>query len=108
MTSPQISVRDLDERLKSGDAIRLIDCRETWENEHACLANSILIPMNDTPAHLDKLRAMEGQLIVYCHHGVRSLHVVQWLRSQGLTDVLSLAGGIDAWSLEVDPDLPRY
>lgn len=108
MTLPQISVKDLDEGRKRGEPIRLIDCREPWENEHVCLEDSTLIPMNDTPAHLDELRAMEGQLVVYCHHGVRSMQVVQWLRTQGLEDVLSLAGGIDAWSLEVDPDLPRY
>jgi rhodanese-related sulfurtransferase len=108
MASPQISAKDLDERRRRGEAIRLIDCREPWENEHVCLEDSTLIPMNDTPGRIDELRAMEGQLVVYCHHGVRSLHVVQWLRSQGLAGVLSLAGGIDAWSLEVDPDLPRY
>lgn len=108
MTSPQISVKDLEARRQRGEAICLIDCREPWENEHVCLEGSTLIPMNDTPARLDDLRAMEGQLVVYCHHGIRSLHVVQWLRSQGLTEVVSLSGGIDAWSLEVDPDLPRY
>lgn len=108
MTSLQISVQELDERLKRGDAIRLIDCREPWENEHVCLEHSTLIPMNDTPAHLDGIRTMEGQLVVYCHHGVRSMHVVQWLRVQGVENVVSLAGGIDAWSLEVEPDLPRY
>ena len=108
VTPPQISVQELDERRKRGEAIRLIDCREPWENELVRLDESILIPMNDTPGRIDELRAMEGQLVVYCHHGVRSLHVVQWLRAQGLDDVLSLAGGIDAWSLEVDPGLPRY
>jgi rhodanese-related sulfurtransferase len=108
MTPPQITVQELDERRNRGEAIRLIDCREPWENELVCLEDSTLIPMNDTPGRIEELRAMEGQLVVYCHHGVRSLHVVQWLRSQGLTEVLSLTGGIDAWSLEVDPDLPRY
>ena len=108
MTLLQISVQELDERRKRGEPIRLIDCREPWEHELVCLEDSTLIPMNDTPGHLEALRGMEGQLVVYCHHGVRSLHVVQWLRAQGLEDVVSLAGGIDAWSLCVDPDLPRY
>ena len=108
MTSPEISAHELNERLRRGEAIRLIDCREPWENELVRLEQSTLIPMNDTPGRIDELRGIEGQMVVYCHHGVRSMHVVQWLRSQGLTDIVSLAGGIDAWSLEVDPDLPRY
>ena len=108
MTSPEISAKELDERRQRCEAIRLIDCREPWENEFVRLEQSTLIPMNDTPSRVEELRGMEGQLVVYCHHGVRSMYVVQWLRSQGLTDVVSLAGGIDAWSLEVDPDLPRY
>jgi rhodanese-related sulfurtransferase len=108
MTSPEISPKKLDERRQRGEAIRLIDCREPWENELVRLEQSTLIPMNDTPSRVEELRAMNGQLVVYCHHGVRSMYVVQWLRSQGFTDVASLAGGIDAWSVEVDPDLPRY
>jgi rhodanese-related sulfurtransferase len=108
MTSPEISAHELDDRRKRGDTIRLIDCREPWENEYVRLEDAILIPMNDTPGRIEELRAMEGQLVVYCHHGVRSMHVVQWLRAQGLEDAVSLAGGIDSWSLEVDPRLPRY
>jgi adenylyltransferase/sulfurtransferase len=108
MTSAEISAQQLDERRKRGEAFRLIDCREPWENELVRLEESILIPMNDTPGRIEELRAMEGQLVVYCHHGIRSMQVVQWLRAQGLKDVLSLAGGIDAWSLDVDRDVPRY
>ena len=108
MTSPEISAHELNERLRRGEAIRLIDCREPWENELVRLEQSTLIPMNDTPGRIDELRGIEGQMVVYCHHGVRSMHVVQWLRSLGLTDIVSLAGGIDAWSLQIDPDMPRY
>ena len=108
MTSPEISAKEHDERRQRGEAIQLIDCREPWENEFVRLEQSTLIPITDTPSRVEELRGMEGQLVVYCHHGVRSMYVVQWLRSQGLTDVVSLAGGIDAWSLQVDPDLPRY
>jgi len=64
--------------------------------------------MNDTPSRLEELRQMEGHLVVYCHHGIRSRQVVEWLRAQGLAKARSLAGGIDAWSLEIDPDMPRY
>ena len=108
MTPPEISAQELAERRKQGEAIGLIDCREPWENELVRLEGSTLIPMNDTAGRIEELRGMEGQLVFYCHHGVRSMHVVQWLRAQGLENVVSLAGGIHAWSLEVDPDLPRY
>ncbi len=108
MTSLEISVRDLDDRRKRGEVMRLIDCRELWENELVCLEPSTLIPMNDTPARIEELRAIEVPIVVYCHHGIRSKHVVQWLRAQGLDNVFSLSGGIDRWSLEIDADLPRY
>jgi rhodanese-related sulfurtransferase len=72
------------------------------------LEPSTLIPMNDTPDRIEEVRAIEVPIVVYCHHGVRSMHVVQWLRAQGLDNVSSLSGGIDRWSLEIDPDLPRY
>ena len=108
MTTPEISARDLDERRKRGDKILVIDCREPWENGLVRLTESTLIPMNDTPGRIEELRGAEGPIVVYCHHGIRSLQVVQWLRAQGLENVFSLAGGIDAWSLEVDRELPRY
>ena len=52
--------------------------------------------------------ADESELIVFCHHGVRSLNVVHWLREQGVEACRSMAGGIDRWSLEIDPKVPRY
>lgn len=108
MTPPEISAQELHERRRRGEAIQMVDCREVWENELVRLEPSKLIPMNDTPDHIDEFRLMEGPIVVYCHHGVRSMHVVRWLREQGLDNVVSLAGGIDDWSLKIDPDLPRY
>ena len=66
--------------------------------------------MNTIPAALQKLEAQadQGTLIVFCHHGMRSLQVVNWLREQGVTACQSMAGGIDRWSLEVDRSVPRY
>jgi rhodanese-related sulfurtransferase len=66
--------------------------------------------MRSIPGELPDLetRSDEGPLIVYCHHGVRSLNVVHWLREQGIEACQSMAGGIDAWSLVVDPSVPRY
>jgi rhodanese-related sulfurtransferase len=108
MKSLEIIAKDLHEALREGAGPTLIDCREPWENELVCIANSTLVPMNDTPGRIEELRLIEGPFVVYCHHGIRSMQVVRWLRSQGLAEACSLAGGIDAWSLEVDTELPRY
>lgn len=108
MSSLEISCAELAKELKNGAAIRLIDCREPFEHEIVRIENSTLIPMNDTPERVDEYRAIDSPCVVYCHHGVRSMNVVGWLRQQGLENVRSLAGGIDAWSMEIDPELPRY
>ncbi|MBI4889325.1 MAG: sulfurtransferase [Acidobacteria bacterium] len=89
---------------------RLIDVREEFEYAAARLEGAELIPMGTVPAQLQRLEAAaDGELlIVYCHHGVRSLNVVAWLRRQGVDNCTSLAGGIDRWSVEIDPQVPRY
>lgn len=104
----EISCEELSKALASGDLIRLVDCRETWEHELVKIEGSAHIPMNDTPERVDEYRAIKGPCVVYCHHGIRSMNVVGWLRQQGVENVRSLAGGIDAWSLSIDPELPRY
>jgi rhodanese-related sulfurtransferase len=106
----EVSVQEVKRRLDAGEKLRLIDVREPHEFALARLENAELIPMRAVPGELQTLeaRADDGPLIVYCHHGVRSLHVVHWLREQGLEDCQSMTGGIDAWSLAVDPAVPRY
>lgn len=104
----EVDCEDLKRRLDEGESVVLIDCREQWEHEAVKIATSELIPMNDTPARVDDYRDKDGTVVVYCHHGMRSLNVVGWLRQQGVENVWSLAGGIDRWSLTVEPDLPRY
>jgi rhodanese-related sulfurtransferase len=66
--------------------------------------------MNTVPESVNSLeeKADSGTLIVFCHHGVRSANVVNWLRGQGITAAQSMAGGIDSWSTDVDPSVPRY
>lgn len=88
----------------------LLDCREEYEYQIARIMPSELIPMNTIPSSLNRIEALaEGkQLIVYCHHGVRSLNTVVWLRRQGLENAVSLTGGIERWSMEIDPNVPRY
>ena len=102
------SCEEVQKRLSADGPPKLIDCREPSEFALVHLDDAELIPMNDTPSRLDDYRAGAGPTVVYCHHGVRSLQVVAWLRSQGVEDVWSMAGGIDHWSLTVDPSKPRY
>jgi rhodanese-related sulfurtransferase len=94
--------------MEGGEAIRVIDVREPWEYDVCRLEGAELIPMGDVPAALPRLEGEEAPLVVYCHHGVRSLRVANWLRQQGVEQVWSLAGGIDRWSEEIDPKVPRY
>jgi len=105
-----ISVEQLKARLDAGESIHLLDVREPNEFALARIEGSDLIPMRQVPAELQTLeaRADEAPLIVFCHHGVRSLNVVNWLRQQGVESCQSMAGGIDAWSLGIDPSVPRY
>ncbi|MGM9514221.1 rhodanese-like domain-containing protein [Roseateles sp. DB2] len=89
----------------------LLDVREDWEVSQVALQQEgmdwLHIPMNEVPTRLGELEA--GRAIVcYCHHGVRSLQVVAFLSARGFDSVYNLAGGIDAWSVQVDPSLPRY
>ena len=87
---------------------RLIDVREPWEFSTAHVEDSILMPVGDVPSRAHQELDPEERLVVMCHHGVRSMNVTVWLRNQGFENVQSLRGGIDAWSAEVDPSLPRY
>jgi rhodanese-related sulfurtransferase len=106
----EITPQEVQRRLQAGEKLALIDVREPGEFQLARIAGAELIPMRTVPAELSRLDAQAGEtpLIVFCHHGVRSLNVVHWLREQGLGACQSMAGGIDRWSLEIDPSLPRY
>lgn len=101
----EITPQDLRQRL---DQVRIVDVREAWEYQICHLAGAESIPMGEVPAALPRLDGDEKPLVVYCHHGVRSLRVANWLRQQGIEQVSSLQGGIDRWSLEIDPAVPRY
>ena len=107
-TSFEISAPEVHRRLEAGDVLTLIDVREPEEHQICRIDGATLIPMRQIPQQFERLEVAAAPLIIFCHHGVRSLNVVEWLREQGLTDCLSIAGGIDAWSREVDPRVPRY
>ena len=106
----EISPQEVKRRLDAGEKLNLIDVREPHEFAQAKIGGAELIPMRSVPGELPSLeaRADQAPLIVFCHHGVRSLNVVHWLREQGLEQCQSMAGGIDAWSVTVDPAVPRY
>lgn len=106
----QISVSELKQKLDAEEPIYLIDCREPSEYEIARIEGAELIPMNSTRERLASIEEMAEQqtVVVYCHHGVRSLNVVNWLRQQGIENCQSMEGGIEAWSILIDPNVPRY
>jgi rhodanese-related sulfurtransferase len=105
----QISVHDLAAKLEAKETIYLLDVRQPWEHETAALPGSVLIPLQQLATRAaEVLPPAEAQVVVYCHHGIRSLSGAALLERFGLTKVVSLAGGIDAWSLEIDPQVPRY
>jgi rhodanese-related sulfurtransferase len=106
----EISPQNVKSLLDGGGNISLIDVREPAEHAAARIEGADLIPMRTVPGELPSLdaRAQDRTLIVFCHHGVRSLNVVHWLRQNGVEACQSMAGGIDAWSLHVDSAVPRY
>lgn len=111
MSAPlEISVPEVKRLLDAGEKLHLIDVREPQEFLLAKIDGASLVPMRSIPGELHDLekRADEAPLIVFCHHGVRSLNVVNWLRQQGVENCVSMAGGIDAWSLNADSSVPRY
>ena len=89
--------------------MRLIDCREDDEFVLCRIEGATLVPLQQIPSRLHEVEGDGGlPIVVYCHHGMRSLNATQFLRSKGVTASFSLRGGIDAWSLDIDPLVPRY
>lgn len=103
----EIRSRDLKARLDKGDQPVLLDVREPEEVAIVQLPGAVHIPMGEIPGRVHELDP-DKEIIVYCHHGVRSLRVAQFLAQRDFTKVANLAGGIDAWALEVEPGMARY
>ena len=113
--APEISAGAVEAKRKNGDDFVWLDVREAFELDHAAIEDEriLLTPLSELaqrqlaalPAEaLEKKR----EIIVMCHHGIRSAQVVVWLRQQGWQNVLNLAGGIDAWAAEVDNTVGVY
>jgi rhodanese-related sulfurtransferase len=103
---PEIVPRELAELLGGADAPLLLDVREPHEHAYSRIAGARLIPLS-TLHHAVSTLPRDGNIVVYCHHGIRSAHAVEMLRAAGVP-ARNLSGGIDRWSVEVDPSLRRY
>jgi rhodanese-related sulfurtransferase len=93
--------------LERGDDVQLVDVREGWEFAIARLEGAVLISLPELARRSSELDATKPT-ILYCHHGIRSLHAALALRSRGFENARSLRGGLDRWSAEIDATVPRY
>ena len=106
---PEITVVEAHKLLSGANPPHLIDVRETDEWAVARIPGAELLPLSQWPAlALGKLPDKTQPLLIHCHHGGRSARATAWLLEQGFKNVTNLAGGIDAWSLEIDPSALRY
>jgi adenylyltransferase/sulfurtransferase len=105
----EMDVQTLGAKLKVGEQVYLLDVRQPWEHEIGALPGSRLIPLDQLVARASEFQPPQGfTVVVYCHHGVRSRSAASLLMRLGHASVYSLADGIDAWSVLVDPKVPRY
>ena len=106
---PEISVAEAHRQLTSATSPRLIDVREAEEFAFAQVPGAALLPLSQWPGlAAEKLTDLAQPLLILCHHVVRSRQATAFLLHHGFTDVTNIAGGIEAWSLEIDPSVPRY
>ncbi len=104
---PELSPLELKVRLERADAPLVVDVREPEEVAIARFPHARHIPLGDLPARLSELDP-EREIVVVCHHGIRSAQAAIYLARAGFERVRNLAGGIDAWAKEADPSTPRY
>ena len=107
MTSDEIGVDELKERMDRGEAPPILDVREPQEFEICRIPGAVLIPMRELPSRLNELDR-STELVVHCRSGVRSANATLWLRTQGFVRVRNLTGGILEWIDKVDPSQPKY
>jgi rhodanese-related sulfurtransferase len=103
----EIGARELCERLARGETPIVLDVREPDEIRIARFAGAIEIPLGQLTARLHELDQTD-EIVVLCHHGIRSARVASFLAQNGFAKVKNLAGGIDSWAAEIDPSVPRY
>lgn len=113
--APEISVQDVDQKQKNGEQFIWLDVREPPEFAAASIIHDAVVQVPLSELAAEKLNALpeaaldkEAEIIVFCHHGVRSAQVVAWLQQQGWSNVLNMEGGIDAWANQIDPSVGTY
>jgi len=102
-----IKPADLKKRLDAHEPVVLLDVRDTWETALARIDNATHIPMEELEHRTDELDPKD-EIVVICHHGVRSAAVADYLAQLGFGKVWNLSGGIDQWARSVDRGMPRY
>ena len=104
---PEISPQELKQKLDENDTVFLLDVREQNEYDIVHLDDAQLIPLKTLPHNIDTLPS-DQEIVVYCHHGQRSLYATAFLHRNGFTEAKNLMGGIDQWAAEIDTTLRRY
>jgi rhodanese-related sulfurtransferase len=107
MPIKHISATELKARIQHEPHPFLLDVREPNEFQYASIENSVLIPLNQIPQRLGELNPQQ-EIVVICHHGIRSRQACIYLVNSGFENVINLTGGIDAWSCDCDSSVPRY
>ena len=103
----EIGVQELSDRLRAESKPTVLDVREHDEVEVAPFKGALHIPMGEVPQRIEELDA-DSEIVVLCHHGIRSLRVAHYLEQAGFQNITNLSGGIDAWSLHIDSSVARY
>jgi adenylyltransferase/sulfurtransferase len=103
----ELSPQELKSKMDSGESFELIDVREPFEYEIAHIERAKLIPLGEIADRIDELKR-EQPIVIHCHSGMRSAQAVRLLQRHGFTNVYNLEGGIDAWSDQIDPSVPKY
>lgn len=105
----EVTPRQVRAMRDAGDGLVLVDCRTAKEYDVARIDGAVLLPLQQFQQAVEELEDDKDRpMVVFCHHGVRSLRMTLALREVGFTDVRSMAGGIDLWSVDIDPGVPRY
>ena len=107
MPIKQLTAIELKSRIQEKELLILLDVREPFEFAHARIEGSLPIPLDQIPARLKELD-MDQEIVVICHHGMRSMQAANFLTQVGFDNISNLVGGIDAWSLQCDSSVARY
>jgi len=103
----EITPQELKTRFDRNDRPVLVDVRDSWETKLCRLENALHIPMEELEFRTEELN-QQDEIVVYCHHGVRSAAVADYLRGLGFAKAVNLTGGLDLWAQAVDPSMNRY